>query len=120
VKSSGATIDREGNYVITPEDFSLIWNELAQLEFEVKARDSQVKSLEYLVRREQERANMEGARAKAESSRANTEGARANREAAARAKAQIEVAEKTLIIRVFLVTCVVLVGGGITVGVLTK
>lgn len=99
IKSIGARIDSEGNYVISPDDFSLIWTEITQLEFEVKMKDVQIKALEELVRKEN---------------------ARANAEARARSIAESQNKEKTLIIKIVLITSVVLIGGGITIGVVTQ
>lgn len=99
VKSIGARIDSEGNYVISPDDFSLIWTEITQLEFDVKMKDIQIKALEELVRKEN---------------------ARANAEARARSIAESQNKEKTLIIKIVLITSVVLIGGGITIGVVTQ
>jgi hypothetical protein len=95
VKSSGVTVDKDGNYVMSAEDFALMWTHIEQLEFEVEAGKKRVEELEAL---------------------AKSENMRANAHWRARIVAEKKIEDRDLIIKVIVITSLVFIAGGVTIG----
>lgn len=99
MKSSGVVVDKDGNYVMSAEDFALMWTHIEQLEFDVEAQKKRAENLEEQLR---------------------LENARANAHWRARLVAESKVRDRDMVIKVIVVTSLVILGGGIVIGAVSN